>query len=52
MHEIKKAFKWISLEINSMYPIDAKSEASDECVITHLNVLKPSVYRADNSLHI
>lgn len=35
-----------------MYGIDAKSEASNECIIPLLNVLKPSVRSIGNLLHI
>lgn len=35
-----------------MYHIDAKSEASNECIIPLLNVLKPSVRCVGNPLHI
>lgn len=52
VHMKSEAFERHSVEIDSMHRMDARSAASNECIIPLLNVLKPSVNSIGNPLHI
>lgn len=52
MREQEETLKCILFELHVMNHIGAKSEALNECTLPLLNVLKPSVLRTGNPLHI